>query len=168
MRAVLIKLLLLCLLPMAALAQTPGLTDFDGKPRSISEFVGHGRWTVVMFWESSCGICAAEAPRLEAFHQRFKDSKAQALGLAVDGSSRTFEAEEFVREHGLTFKNLMISAEQAALLYHDETGDYLPGTPGFLVYGRDGEVRTYQTGALDLAMLERFIERYEAMAAVEQ
>lgn len=164
LRSALIKLLCLCLLPLSAMAEGVPLTDLKGNPRSIGEFVGKGQWVVVMFWEYSCGICNAEAPELDAFHRKHKDGKARVLGLSVNGPAY---ARDFVREHELTFDNLLIKDEDAASFFYESTGDYLPGVPGFLVYSPDGEVRTYQTGVLDLGMLERFIARYEAMVATE-
>ncbi len=46
------------------------LTDFQGKPQPIEEFIGQGRWTVVMFWASDCRVCAQEAPAWVLFDER--------------------------------------------------------------------------------------------------
>ena len=42
-------------------AQAGGLQDFDGQPKSISDYAGKGKWLVVMIWASDCHICNQEA-----------------------------------------------------------------------------------------------------------
>lgn len=158
-RTALITLLLLFVLPLTASAEDAAFTDLQGTPRSVSEFMRDGKWTVVMFWSSSCGVCQEEAPRLEAFHQRHKNNNARVLGVSVDGNSGRSGARDFVTDNGLTFANLLGEAEDAVAMFHDATGAHMVGTPTFLVFDPEGEVRTYQVGALDLGILEKFIEQ---------
>lgn len=164
-RRVQFALFLLCVLPLSVFAEDGRLTDLKGDPRSVAEFTGDGKWTVVMFWESSCGVCQAEAPRLEAFHQRHKGNAARVLGISVDGRSGLDDARDFVRDNRLTFANLLGEAEDAVVLFNDETGAHMVGTPSFLVFDPQGLVRTYEVGVIDLALLEKFILEQSANAA---
>jgi peroxiredoxin len=164
-RPAVLKVMLLCLLPLAAMAEESPLTDLQGNSRSIGEFTGRGQWTVVMIWASSCGICQREAPKFEAFHQQNKDDDARVVGLSVDGADGVVGAREFVAENGLSFVNLLGDGEQVAAMFYDATGEHLIGTPGFLVFGPDGQLRTYQVGMIEVSVLERFMQQYRVAAA---
>jgi peroxiredoxin len=162
------KLLLLPLLlwlPLAAMADD-ALYDLEGHSRGLSDYIGRGQWTVVMIWASSCGVCQYEAPHLEAFQQKHKDSDAQVLGVSIDGRDGMADAQQFVDDHELSFPNLVGSPEAVAALYYDLTGNHLLGTPGFLVLDPAGRLRTYESGRIDVALLERFIQRQVATAEV--
>jgi peroxiredoxin len=159
------KALFLCLLPLTVMAGEGQLTDLQGHSRSLSEFTGKGQWTVVMIWSASCGVCQREAPKFETFHEKNKNGDARVVGLSVDGAEGVEGAREFVAENGLSFVNLLADGEQVAAMFYDATGEYLIGTPGFLVYGPDGQLRTYQVGTIEVSMLERFMQQYRVAAA---
>ena len=61
-----LHVLILLMLAVPALAAAPDLTlrDFNGKERQASEFIGNGKWTVVVIWENDCPICNAEIFKL--------------------------------------------------------------------------------------------------------
>ena len=44
---------------LAAVPDIPARTP-DGKTRNVNEFIGHGKWTVVVAWAHDCQICARE------------------------------------------------------------------------------------------------------------
>jgi len=149
----------LCLLSSTLPALAGGLSDLHGTGRVLSDYTGRGQWTVVMIWSSSCGVCAYEAPRMEAFHERHKAADAQLLGLSVDSLAGVADARTFVAEHGLSFPNLIGDPEDVQALFHDMTGTALVGTPAFLVFDPAGRLRTYQAGALDMSRLERLLQQ---------
>jgi peroxiredoxin len=160
--------LLLCLiLPGLALATEPEFADLSGQPRALAEYTGKGQWTVVMIWASDCGICRHEAPGMEAFHQRFKDGEARVLGLSVDGLAGMAAARDFVSEERLSFPSLVGSAEDVAALYFDHTGSNLIGTPAFLIFNPQGQLRSYQAGSLNMAALEQLIRPQPLLSAAE-
>jgi peroxiredoxin len=164
-RKALSKVLLFCLLPMAITAEASPLTDLEGNPRSISDYTGNGQWTVVMIWAAGCGICQREAPKFETFHRKYKDDDARVLGLSVDGAAGVADAREFVTDHGLSFVNLLGENEDVAALFYDNTGEHLVGTPGFLVFGPDGQLRTYQVGVIEVSLIERFMQQFRLASA---
>lgn len=133
------------------------LSDFDGGIHGLSEHIGRGNWTLVMIWSATCGTCHHEAPRVEAFHRKYADSGVQVLGISVDSRAGVAAARRFVREHGLTFPNLVGDRDDVALLYLDATGTYLAGTPGFLMYDPQGVLRTFGVGPIDVVRLERIL-----------
>lgn len=159
---------LLLLLPLLATAEEAVYQGLQGDSHRLSDYTGGGKWTVVMIWSAHCGVCAHEAPAMERFHRKGQAGNAMVVGISADGAEGAADARAFVRELGLSFPNMLADGEEVALLFHEATGSYLAGTPGFLVFDPEGELRTYQQGSLNIALLERFIAERSRLAAVEE
>lgn len=160
----LLGLVLLCLGLSAAQAAQSVFTDLGGQPARVADYTGHGQWTVVMIWASDCSVCRHEAPELEAFNRRHQQGVARVVGLSVDGRSGIDDARNFVRDGGLTFPTLVGSAEDVAALFYDETGNNLIGTPAFLIYNPEGQLRSYETGRINMLALERLVQPDTALS----
>jgi thiol-disulfide isomerase/thioredoxin len=75
-------------------------TTFDGEEVPLADLVGTP--TVVNFFASYCVPCITEMPAFEEVHQDLgPGAEVQFLGLAV--SDRTADAEELVRDTGVTY-----------------------------------------------------------------
>ena len=151
--------ILLSLLSSGPMAFPAGLFDFQGRSRALSEFTGQGRWTIVMFWASDCQVCNAEAQEYVLFHDRHHDKDAAVLGITLDGRAGKAEALQFIDRHMVAFPNLIGEPDVVAGVYMGLTGEPWLGTPSFLVYSPDGELRARQVGAVPTALIEAFIER---------
>lgn len=63
-------------------------TDFtvaqsDGSKVALSDYAGHGRYTLVQFWASWCPWCIKEIPELKKLQSRYPDSQFGIVGVAV-------------------------------------------------------------------------------------
>ncbi len=139
-------------------ADSTGLRDLAGGRLDPATLPGQGEWLVMMFWSASCGVCQQEAPSLEDFQQVNRAGQVRVVGISVDGREGGDVADGFVREHGLSFTNLLAEGEEAALLFHDATGDYLIGTPAFVVYDPAGTLRAYRQGTMNFLALQRLVD----------
>lgn len=133
------------------------LTDFEGNRRSVEEFVGDGKWLVVMIWASDCHICNTEVPEYMAFHAAHKDTDASVLGISMDGESRKEEAIAFLERHLVNFPSLIGEVGAVTAVYGNLTGSFLAGTPAFLVYTPSGELAAKQIGAVPVKLIEEFM-----------
>lgn len=149
----------LSLLSQAPQASSAGLFDFQGRSSTLGEFTGQGKWTVVMFWASDCHVCNAEAQEYVLFHDRHHDKEAGILGITLDGQARKADALGFIERHMVDFPNLIGEPDVVAGLYTRLAGEPWLGTPSFLVFSPDGELRARQVGAVPAALIEAFIER---------
>lgn len=134
------------------------LHDLQGEVRSLADYVGKGRWLVVMIWASDCLICNAEAPAYARFQTRHGDVR--VLGISMDGAGQRTDAERFVREHDLNFPNLIGAPEDVAGLWVEQAGQDWVGTPSFLIYGPDGRLRAQRTGRVRPERIEQFIREH--------
>jgi len=78
-------------------------------PRLGSEGTGsiadhRGRWVLVNLWASWCLPCREEAPALERFQRRYRDSGVTVLGINVQDN--TDDALAFLREYPISYPQL--------------------------------------------------------------
>ncbi|MDH5444051.1 MAG: TlpA family protein disulfide reductase [Gammaproteobacteria bacterium] len=138
------------------------MTDFSGKPATIEQYTGKGKWTIVMFWASDCLICNKEARHYDEFHLKHKNKDAIVLGVSMDGQANKKAAEGFIKEHKLNFPNILGEPEDVAVFFYDSTGEHWAGTPTFLIYSPKGELKVQQIGAVPVPLIEEFIQQQTA------
>jgi peroxiredoxin len=144
----------------AAFAAAPSieLQDLDGKPRNVNEFIGHGKWAIVVAWAHDCLICNREIHEMAAFHDARKDKDAIVLGVSIDGAAQIKEAREFVADHKLPFMNLLAEPEQGVMSQFD--GQYFVGTPTHYFYDPRGRLVARKVGPLKQKDLDEFIAAF--------
>ncbi len=154
--------LLAIALAVAAAAATHRLSHFDGRPAALQDHTGGGKWLVVMIWASDCHVCNQEVKNYVAFHEAHRDKDARVLGISIDGLDGVAAARDFVRRHRVSFPNLIGSAEAVTRLYGELTGEFLPGTPTFLIFDPQGTLVAKQVGAVPVKLIEDFIRKQAA------
>jgi peroxiredoxin len=153
------KIMVINLLTLSFVVAGPNLLPFDGTPESINKYMEKGKWLVVMIWASDCHVCNQEANQYVKFHQAHTVKDASVLGISMDGKQKRTDAEKFLEQHDVNFPNLIGEPMRVANLYQQLTGGPWLGTPSFLVYGPDGELRGAQAGAVPTSIIESFIEQ---------
>lgn len=146
----------------AASAASPDVTlnDVDGTPRHFSEFIGRGKWTVLVVWGPRCPPCIAEMPDMQKFHDA-NQGRADVLGVAVDfpsfGHARRDEVAKFAGDYLINFPLLLGDAETFTRF----GGDDLLGVPTTVIYDRNGAIVARHTGSVSRDMVERFIDKWD-------
>ena len=128
------------------------LPDLSGRPVSLGDF--RGRPVLLNFWATWCGPCREEMPRIQAFHEQYRDRVA-VVGVDVGESAEQVEA--YVRAGGYTW--LFLLDEQAATA--EKYAVY--GLPTTFFLDRDGIIRAKRIGV----MSEEQILAMAAAAGVE-
>ena len=156
-------LLLFCF-AASSLASETILQDFSGNAASLDDHLGKGKWLAVMYWASDCHVCNLEAKNYAAFHNRHADSDATILGISLDGAAGKANAEQFIKRHKLTFPNLIGESDLVALQFTSISGDTRFGTPSFLLYNPQGELKAAQLGAVSVDKIEAYIKKNSAVS----
>lgn len=130
---------------------------FDGQDSSVESRVGKGNWLVVMMWAHDCPVCNVEVEQYAYFHEEHEGGNVAVLGISIDGSAKKAEAEAFIRRHDVPFPNLIGEPQASMLWYMQQTGFPFHGTPTFMIYGPDGELRAAQAGAVPPEVIEKYI-----------
>ena len=157
-------LLVLSLIVVPAYA-TNYMKGFDGYIHTLDEYIGQGKWTVVMLWASDCQACNAEAKQYVKFHTAHKSK--DIVGVSLDGKEKMADAEAFIKRHSVNFENLIDEPENVAQMYTFLTGRPWVGTPTFLIFSPIGELRAAQVGAVPTHLIESFIARENATSEGE-
>jgi peroxiredoxin len=128
-----------CLAGGAALSAQPAdrvppfsvrLLDDD---RVLTDADLHGGFTLVSFWSTTCRVCVAELPNLEAAHARFGD-RVRILSLSMDRDEAAVHA--FRRDrHPMPWPHAFVGSEGEVV---ESFG--VRGTPHLLLVGPDGRI----------------------------
>ncbi len=137
------------------------LKDFDGKTRQASEFIGHGKWTVVTVWSADCPICKAEIFHMTFLYDEHKSKDITVLGLSIDGYANRKKAQGFIDDQRLNFPNLIGEPDDASLL----SGTMFIGTPTYYFFTPEGRFAGQRIGPLTQEQAERTIENLKAERA---
>ncbi len=133
------------------------MRSFEGKPTTLEQQVGKGKWSVVVFWSHSCGICRRETPALSRFHLEHKDIDAQVIGISIDGEKNKPLAKQFIKQTQMKFPSYIVELPLMAINFKQLTEESFRGTPTFLLYNPAGEIVGMQTGPVRVEALENFI-----------
>ncbi len=136
-----------------------GFVDFDGRPAAVEKIFPNERWIVVMIWSHTCPICAREMSTQAAFHERHREGDIAVLGMSLDGQSDMFEAWAFSEEHSVTFPNVLAESQSVAKFFYETSGRPLKGTPTFMFFGPNRELKAVQSGPVAPEVIERFIDQ---------
>ena len=133
------------------------------------------KYTLICIWESTCGHCKKEMPKLERIYDEWK-----SRGLEIFAIGNDFEPEpwqEYIREKGLTewvnvSDNPLINAQDSAtaLIYggitnieslNFRTTFDVYATPKMLLLDKDKNILAKQVGAVQLAEILSQMEGLE-------
>jgi peroxiredoxin len=81
--------------------QAPPLEMQDSTSKPLSLYSTKAKYTVLVFWDPTCGHCKTEVPRLDsAFKASWQKKGVVMLGIKTDGTRE--EWLQFIKEHHLT------------------------------------------------------------------
>ena len=136
------------------------LLTTNGERLSDEALIGQGKWTLVMIWATDCHICKQQKPLISAFYDKHKDLDANVFGIALDGRSGLKEVRHYLQEHVVTFPNYVGEFPVVAVNYHELTEETLRGTPTYLLFNPNGELKGNNPGPISVDAIEKFIARH--------
>ena len=153
----LITLLIISQSLMALGLSNPALEGSDGVRYHLNDFIGKGRWTVMVVWGVECPACLEEMPDVQALYDRRDKTGIDVLGLAIDYPSFDFadiqEVQLYEEDNFITFPSLIIDYQ----VYSELGLGRLKGTPTIVVLNPRGEVAAVQLGVVPMSLIEDFV-----------
>jgi peroxiredoxin len=93
------------------------LVDIDGKPVSLSQYLGKEA-VLIDFWATWCKPCMAELPHLQRLYDAKKKDGFVVLAVSMDGPETEAEVVPTIRMRGYTFPVLLDPETRAVSLYN--------------------------------------------------
>jgi peroxiredoxin len=140
-------------------SQAAGLTDFDGNAKTLDDYTGKNKWTVVMVWVSWCKVSNKVVHEYVDFDTLSDDYNATVMGISMDGMDKKADALGFIEKHEIEFPNLIDDYDDVADLFNRLTGTEWKGTPAFLVYSPTGKLVLAEQGGVPAKAIMEFIQQ---------
>lgn len=105
--------------------------------RSLSDYVGKGKYILVDFWSPWCGPCKAETPNVKAVYEKYHGDKFDILSVAVWEESAGMNwqnTRDTAAVLGITWNQINNGHQEPAALYG------IDGIPHIILFGPDGTI----------------------------
>lgn len=137
-----------------ATAESFLMQNLDAERVDLLDYVGSGKWTLVMFWTTDCVPCEQQKPMIEAFHREQHESRARVVGVALDGHEQIDAIEALVQRHNPSYPTLVAFTDVFERQYTAHVGSSFRATPTYLLYAPDGSLGGSHTGPISRAALD--------------
>ena len=105
----------------------------DGKPVSLSDYVGKGKWILVDFWASWCGPCKAELPNIISVYEKYAGKDFTVMGVPVWDVRE--DTDVAIVELGIPYEQIFVGDD------HTPTEVYgINGIPHIILFAPDGTI----------------------------
>lgn len=155
----LITAVLLYVCALSCIAAEFELTTLDNQPTRLDQYVGQGKWVLLMLWASDCTICMQQEPAISAFHDSHQAIDAIVVGISIDGHQKIDAVNAYLDRFKPNFTNLVGELDNIAASYQSATQEQFLGTPTYLLYTPEGKLVGNNPGPLKTSAIERFIEK---------
>jgi thiol-disulfide isomerase/thioredoxin len=133
------------------------MQNLDEQRIDLNDYVGDGRWTLVMFWSLDCKPCEKQKPMIEAFYQDHKVSRANVIGVALDGPKHELEIEARIEKNKTSYRNFIAFDDVIYKQFLEEVGKPYNATPTYVLYKPDGSILGMHTGPIAREALEAVV-----------
>ncbi len=135
------------------------MKKLDGEPGSLQDHVGKGKWTLVMFWETTCTICKQQEPEYAKFHAEHKDKDAEVIAISIDGTENIELIKEYKKQNSLPYTVMVTDKPEIREKFEAATDEAFRGTPTYLLFSPEGELKAAQPGMLPATSVENYIAK---------
>jgi thiol-disulfide isomerase/thioredoxin len=122
------------------------LVQPDGKKIKFGDL--KGKVVLVDIWATFCGPCRAQAPRLAALDQKYRDKGFMVVGLNIDEVKDRGLVKDFMQEAGITYTVAYPSdSMQRAFMDGTEDGTGYAPIPQLFLISREGKLVEHLIGS---------------------
>ncbi len=151
--------LIVCILPVTALAQTNTTPDIVSATHvEILDAIGasQSQLTLVNIWATWCSPCVEEFPDIVNLESKYPDSLLSVVFVSLDFPEEVDAVSEFLREHNWTQTSYIRRG-----LDDDFVNGFIPewtgAVPATFIYSDDGQLLWFKEQKTSILELERVI-----------
>jgi len=152
--------LFLCFLGVSEAGYLKGgkfyVDTFDGERVDLHDYVGHDKWTLVMYWGLNCSACELQKPKIESLHQTHSD-KIRVLGLVQNGIAELNSINRVMDSNKVSFPNLLALSDVIEFQFLELTQYQLQTTPAYMLYKPDGSYYKLQLADVSIPNLMKIV-----------
>lgn len=126
----------------------------QGKPATLSKYVGKGQWVVVEAWHSECGTCKETMPELVQSAKSMPNTK--LIGVSLDGDQK--KAKGFIDRFKVNFPTLLTDVNGFDSYVRKVAKKPLPGAPTYLIFSPSGKLKAMQSGNIRPFEIKAYIQ----------
>lgn len=104
----------------------------EGKPVSLSDYVGKGNYVLMDMWASWCGPCKREIPNIAMLNEKYKDKGLTVVGVFVWDKEENLK--KAMEQEKATWAQIFDSEANATTLYG------VKGIPNITLFAPDGTI----------------------------
>jgi peroxiredoxin len=130
-------------------APTLPLTDLDGAPLALSDFVGRPIW--VIFWKAACEPCEDEAVEVAAAYAAHRSGGLVVLGIDPWDSAAVVRA--YAADHPLDYP-IAVAASSAVMAAYG-----VWGAPTHYFINSDGIIGDHHFGPMTRQLIDQSLDR---------
>ena len=99
---------------------------------SFGDYVGAGKYALVMFWTTDCSYCKPEMPYMSSVYGKYRDKGLVVVGIPV--GEETDRVVKALQEMDVHFPQLLDPSHELADRYD------IGGYPQIILFGPDGSI----------------------------
>jgi len=135
------------------------MQSLTGERVDLHDYIGDGRWALVMLWTTDCVPCEEQKPMIQRFHTAHENDRAQVIAIALDGPAMQAEIDAIVARHEPSYPTLVAFDDVFARQFEEETGKAYSVTPTYVFYRPDGTLFGVHVGKVSRQALDSVVAR---------
>ncbi len=135
------------------------LTDIQGERDNLNNYVGGGKWTLVMTWSLDCIPCEKQKPMIADIHRAGDHYNARVIGLALDGQDKLPEIIKRMEKNKTQYTNLVAFPDVIAAQFKKLANQNVSLTPSYILYAPEGQLAGVHVGPIAKEKLEHVFGR---------
>lgn len=97
--------------------RAPDFNEMTLDRQYLRLYESQGEAVVLYFWTSWCEPCVSALPQMQRLHERLADQRVKVIGVNCDGPGPLIRVGELLREHEVTFPQVMETGDRLTTSY---------------------------------------------------